>query len=166
MPDDRVGLALFLLVVVWGWLWGSFINQVVDRTPRRTGETPGKSPPGLLHPSRSFCFGCGRTIPWYENLPVISWLLLGGACRECGASIGLRTLVMEALMPLAFVLILPALTPVRAPLWLLPFPFLLWSWVQLGGALVLERRRPGRLFWLGGLVSLAGCGILLAPGWP
>ena len=97
------------------WVWGSFVNQLIDRTPLRGAQGPEvppglTRPPGLLHPPRSLCLGCGQTLRWWENLPVVSYLLLRGRCRSCGAPIGKRTLLVEIAVPAAW-LLLAWLTP-------------------------------------------------------
>ena len=109
MSPIREAVWLGFALILVAWVWGSFINQWVDRTPRRrgtggqTGEQSGAVKPRatLFRPVRSICFNCGAGIPWYDNIPVLSFLLLRGACRRCGAAIGLRTLLMEAAMPSA-----------------------------------------------------------------
>ncbi|MDH4224631.1 MAG: prepilin peptidase [Deltaproteobacteria bacterium] len=86
---------VFWGVVGFGWLWGSFLSQVADRWPG------GGAPAGVgwFFPARSVCFACGRTIPWYHNLPVISWLWLKGRCARCGSPIGWPTLAVESATP-------------------------------------------------------------------
>ena len=79
---------------IFGLMVGSFLNVVIYRLPI------GKS---VIRP-RSFCPGCGRTISWYENVPVLSWLLLRGKCRGCGSTISLRYPVIELLSGLLAVL--------------------------------------------------------------
>jgi leader peptidase (prepilin peptidase)/N-methyltransferase len=72
---------------VWGLLWGSFANVVIWRVPR------GMS---VVHP-RSACTSCGAPIAWYDNIPVLSYLLLRGRCRGCRAPLSLRYLTVELL---------------------------------------------------------------------
>ncbi len=163
-------------VTALGWVWGSFLNQAVDRTPPLDPLTPrphvphprelgsGAAPPWptLLHPPRSCCFHCGRAIPWYENLPIVSYLLLRGRCRQCATPIGLRTLVLEVLTPLAFAA-LYAWQPSPALLHG-PWPYLLLSWVLVAGPLWLERRRfspPFLLLGAGLLGAAVGAGLLV-----
>jgi leader peptidase (prepilin peptidase) / N-methyltransferase len=57
---------------------GSFLNVVVARVPLRRSVATG----------RSACMSCGNQIAWYDNVPVLSWLLLRGRCRSCSAGIG------------------------------------------------------------------------------
>jgi leader peptidase (prepilin peptidase)/N-methyltransferase len=68
-----------------GLLVGSFLNVVAHRLPR--GES-------LVRP-RSRCPGCGAPIAAYDNVPVLSWILLAGRCRSCRAPIGIRYPSME-----------------------------------------------------------------------
>lgn len=74
------------LVTVLGLLIGSFLNVVVWRVPR--GESV-VSPP-------SACPRCGARIAWYDNLPVVSWLVLRGRCRRCHEPISVRYPLVEA----------------------------------------------------------------------
>ena len=68
-----------------GLAFGSFLNVCLSRWPE--GES-------IVHP-RSHCRGCGRTLAWWENLPVVSWLALRGRCRSCGAWISWRYPLVE-----------------------------------------------------------------------
>jgi leader peptidase (prepilin peptidase)/N-methyltransferase len=91
MPD---ALAIAFLAVL-GLLVGSFLNVVVYRLPR--GES--------LSRPRSRCVGCGTQIAAYDNVPVLSWLVLRGRCRHCGTSIGARYPLIEALTGVAFAVV-------------------------------------------------------------
>ncbi len=73
------------LAVVFGLMAGSFLNVVIHRLPR------GQS---VIKP-RSACPACGRTIRWYENIPVLSYLFLGGRCAGCGERISLTYPAVE-----------------------------------------------------------------------
>ena len=81
---------------VLGLLIGSFLNVVIYRVPvRRSIVFPG-----------SRCGFCESPIRWYDNLPVVSWLVLGGRCRRCGVGISVRYALVEAITSLAFVAVL------------------------------------------------------------
>ena len=80
---DTVNL---MFVVVFAACVGSFLNVVVYRLPR------GQS---LVFPG-SRCPSCGYAIKWYDNIPLLSWLLLKGKCRHCRKPISPRYLVIEA----------------------------------------------------------------------
>lgn len=78
----------WIAVGLLGLITGSFLNAVIHRLPRGIS---------LLNPRRSFCPGCGKTIPWYENLPVASWVMLWGRCSGCAMPIALRYPLVELL---------------------------------------------------------------------
>ncbi len=74
-----------LLFFLSGACFGSFLGVVVYRLPR-------KLPLGL---SRSVCPDCGQVIRWYDNIPILSYVLLGGRCRFCKSRISIRYLLIE-----------------------------------------------------------------------
>lgn len=82
----------FFLAAPFGLLIGSFLNVVAYRLPR--GES-------LVTP-RSRCTSCGEEVRPYDNVPVLSWLLLRGRCRFCSAKISARYPIVEAVTGLAF----------------------------------------------------------------
>jgi leader peptidase (prepilin peptidase)/N-methyltransferase len=95
------------LAGVFGLLVGSFLNVVIYRLPQmlerqwaaECAELAGKEPPetpdiNLVRP-RSRCRQCGHVIRWYENVPILSWLVLRGKCSACGTAIGLRYPLVE-----------------------------------------------------------------------
>ena len=82
-----------VVIGVLGLLVGSFLNVVIYRLPR--GES-------LVRPA-SRCPQCEARIKPHDNVPVLSWLLLRGRCRSCGAPIRARYPVVEALTAAAFV---------------------------------------------------------------
>ncbi|MFZ5484250.1 MAG: prepilin peptidase [Pseudomonadota bacterium] len=97
-----VALALGLLV-------GSFLNVVAYRLPRMmarewqmqcaelSGQAIEPAPAYNLVVPGSACPSCGHAIRWYENVPVLSWLLLRGRCSACQANISMRYPLVEAL---------------------------------------------------------------------
>ncbi|MDO8949328.1 MAG: prepilin peptidase [Actinomycetota bacterium] len=85
----------FLLSVgLFGLLFGSMGNVIIWRVPR--GES-------IVAPS-SHCPSCGNAIRWYDNVPVLSWLILRARCRDCGASISARYPLVEAISGLLWLL--------------------------------------------------------------
>lgn len=64
-----------------GLLFGSFLNSLIYRLPRKIS---------LFNPSRSFCPNCRHTLSWWENIPLFSFLLRKGRCRQCQSRIPLR----------------------------------------------------------------------------
>ena len=79
--------------VLFGLALGSFLNVCIYRLPR------GMS---VANPRRSVCPRCNQQIAFYDNLPVLSWLLLRGRCRNCKASISPRYLLIEVLTAALF----------------------------------------------------------------
>jgi leader peptidase (prepilin peptidase) / N-methyltransferase len=73
-----MSFALSAVAFVPGLAIGSFLNVVAARVPeKRSIVSPG-----------SACMSCGHELSWYENIPVVSWLVLRGKCKSCGARIG------------------------------------------------------------------------------
>ena len=73
------------IAVLFGLTFGSFLTVVVHRTPRR--EAIGRG--------RSRCPSCGATLTWRDNIPLVSYLVLRGRCRHCGARISVRYPLIE-----------------------------------------------------------------------
>src|SRR5512142_518377 len=80
------------LAFIGGMITGSFVGVVAHRVPR--GET-------IVGP-RSMCPSCGSQIAGYDNVPVASWLLLRGRCRNCHARIPARYPLIELAVGAAF----------------------------------------------------------------
>jgi len=78
--------ATTLVAFGWGAVWGSFGNVVLYRWPREMS---------LARPG-SRCPACGHPIRWYDNVPIVSQLILGSRCRDCGAPFSIRYAVVEA----------------------------------------------------------------------
>ncbi len=76
---------MVILIGFFGCLIGSFLNVVIYRTPLKRSIV---SPP-------SACMDCGLRIKGYDNIPVLSWLILRGKCRGCKAAISMRYPVVE-----------------------------------------------------------------------
>lgn len=83
MPATEAILSIFALV--WGAIWGSFLTVVIHRVPRHES---------ILTPP-SHCPHCGSPIRWYQNIPIISYLLLRGRCACCRAPISIRYPIVE-----------------------------------------------------------------------
>lgn len=96
-----------LLSSLLGLLVGSFLNVVIHRLPKMMeqewhvqcaelrGETPAPAPPLSLSQPRSRCPHCGHAISALENIPVLSYLILGGKCKACRKGISARYPLIE-----------------------------------------------------------------------
>jgi len=113
---------LFLTgVFIFGLLIGSFLNVVILRLPARLehdwrsqckelleidseSDEKDSKPPGIMW-SRSECPKCGYLIKGYENIPLLSYLLLKGRCASCKDRISIRYPVVETITALSFLLV-------------------------------------------------------------
>ena len=86
--------AFIALAAVLGALIGSFLNVCIYRIPI------GRS---IVFPP-SACETCKRQLTWFENLPIVSWALLGAKCRTCGTHLSIRHPFVEALTATMFAL--------------------------------------------------------------
>jgi leader peptidase (prepilin peptidase)/N-methyltransferase len=82
-----------LLFAVFGLIIGSFLNVVIVR----------KGVMSLM--GRSVCTSCGAQIAWYDNIPLISFVLLSGRCRNCGSAISIQYFLVEAITAILFALL-------------------------------------------------------------
>ncbi|MDI9405662.1 MAG: prepilin peptidase [Chitinophagaceae bacterium] len=147
-----------LLAAILGACVGSFLNVVAWRLPRQES---------LIHPG-SHCPRCGTGLRWRENVPVLGWLLVGGRCRHCGASIAVRYPLVELLTAglwVAACLARPtAMGSAAEPLLLVLAGWLLLSWLVPLTLIDLDSLwLPESLCRLGlllGLACTAGIGLL------
>ena len=97
MSDPSSGVQSLVIVAagVFGLLVGSFLNVVIYRAPL-----------GLsVSVPRSFCPTCDRTLSWWENVPVVSWVGLRGRCHTCHEPISIRYPLVELATGVIFVLV-------------------------------------------------------------
>ncbi len=83
---------LLVLSTIFGLVIGSFLNVCIHRIPLQMSLV---SPP-------SRCPKCGRPVSWFDNIPVLSWILLGGKCRYCKNRISAQYPIVELATGLAF----------------------------------------------------------------
>lgn len=88
IPVAVLPIVLPILAALFGLIAGSFLNVVIHRWP--LGES-------VLKPLRSYCPHCKETIAWYDNIPLLSYLLLKGKCRHCGGQISFQYFAVELL---------------------------------------------------------------------
>lgn len=84
-----------IFIFIIGLCLGSFLNVCIWRMPRKES---------IIFPL-SYCPNCKETIKWYENIPVISWLLLRGKCSSCKQNISLRYIFVEILTAVLLLII-------------------------------------------------------------
>lgn len=136
-----------LLAGLFGLLIGSFLNVCIYRLPRDLS---------VVRP-RSHCTRCEHTIAWYDNVPLLSFVLLGGKCRACGARIAWWYPVVELLTGAAFFLafwLFPTVAAVKASLFAAMLIELIFSDIE-------ERILPDE-FTIGGTLL----GLVLAVALP
>ena len=113
---------VMVFVFAFGAIVGSFLNVVIYRLPREIS---------IWYRPPSSCPKCQTPIRWYDNLPVVSWLVLRARCRSCRAPISIRYPLVElasgALTLLAFM---------RWGLSLTGFEVVIFSWVSLALGLI------------------------------
>ena len=76
-----------------GGLWGSFANVCIYRLPKEQGVILG----------RSHCPKCKKKIFWHDNIPIISYFLLGGKCRNCKKKISIQYSLVEFISIFSFI---------------------------------------------------------------
>ena len=81
-------MTIIIPLFIFGLVIGSFLNVVIYRVPRKLS---------VVSPARSYCPRCSATLSWFENIPVISWLILGGRCRHCKTRISGQYPLVELL---------------------------------------------------------------------
>ncbi len=108
--DDLPPLFLRVFAVAFGLIWGSFLNVVIYRVPRRMS---------VVHPP-SHCPACGKPIRPWNNVPVLSWLLLRGRAGCCGARLSPRYPLVEAMGGLLSLALLEVVVFRLGPLTTLP----------------------------------------------
>jgi len=106
---------------VLGLIAGSFVSVCLDRLPLQFADDEQRSSLltspdlslylkkhirkrtlSLATPARSFCFSCGHQLSWFENIPVLSFVLSRGHCRKCNMAIGAGTILTETVHGLVY----------------------------------------------------------------
>jgi leader peptidase (prepilin peptidase)/N-methyltransferase len=139
------------LLFVLGLLVGSFLNVCIYRLPRRESlNWPG-----------SHCTSCDRPLSWYENIPLVSWLVLRGRCRTCHTPISPVYPIVEALTGLVFLTAfeLYALTPLLAARLLFACAMIVLFVIDL------QHRILPNVITVPGVVVGFAVSLWLPPGW-
>ena len=88
-------LFIYFVVFVLGLLWGSFCNVCIYRLPSE----------GNIVTSRSKCRSCNKVIRWFDNIPLISYIILQAKCRNCKININFRYFFVELATAIIFLTI-------------------------------------------------------------
>jgi leader peptidase (prepilin peptidase)/N-methyltransferase len=173
---ELIPAAFFVIAALFGLIVGSFLNVVIYRLPimmerdwrrqcRELAAEKSTVPADAIHKPfdlwwpRSACPGCDTRIAAYDNIPVLSYMLLRGSCRRCGARISLRYPLIEAAAALIAIIV----AAVLGPTWQMPL-VLVVSWVLLALTVIdidrylLPDSLTLPLLWAGLLLSLVDVG--------
>ncbi|WFB35249.1 prepilin peptidase [Kiritimatiellota bacterium B12222] len=133
----------FIWVMVWifGAIWGSFLNVCIYRIQKEMSVSwPG-----------SHCFNCNKPVAWYDNIPVLSWFILKGKCRNCGVGFSVRYAIIEAITGALFL----GLWIVEGPSWVMLCHWLMTFGLLLGTGVDLDDFWiPDRVTWGGILIGI------------
>lgn len=160
-----MGISLWL-----GACFGSFSNVLIYRLPRNLS---------VVGP-RSFCPGCEKQVAWFDNIPLVSWVLLGAKCRHCKNPISLRYFLLEVAGALCVLLAvarfgwtLEALAAALFLILMLDIAVIDWQHMIIPHTLTISGMILGLLFALAGTRDFldsfwglaVGAGIILAVSW-
>lgn len=101
--STQLPLLWWAIIVILGLCVGSFLNVVIYRLPLMIMQEPDSNL--TLWLPRSHCPNCKKAVLAYDNIPIISWLLLRGRCRSCSQPISYRYPMLELLTLLATMII-------------------------------------------------------------
>ena len=85
----------YITAFILGCIWGSFSNVCIYRLPQNISVSKG----------RSYCLSCQKQIRWYDNIPLISYIILMAKCRDCSAKIDFKYFLVELISGLIFLII-------------------------------------------------------------
>ncbi|MCR4755119.1 MAG: prepilin peptidase [Lachnospiraceae bacterium] len=88
-------LLIYLIIFLYGIVIGSFVNVCIYRIPLRKD----------IVKERSHCMSCGHVLQWYELIPLVSYLVQKGKCRNCGTKLSVQYPLIEGLNGVLYVLI-------------------------------------------------------------
>lgn len=140
-------------VFLLGLVVGSFDNVAIYRLPE------GKS---LITP-RSFCPKCEKTIAWYDNIPLVSYLVLRGRCRHCGQAISPRYPLVEATSGLLFLAVFAKVDFSWSPL-LIPYLFMVTVLIIVSVIDLQKQIIPNKVMYPSIIIGLAAMGLVALAG--
>lgn len=160
---------ILLLGLVLGLMVGSFLNVVIIRLPpwldyqQKLTESISddtlitKSAPAGVVLGRSRCPNCNHVITWWENIPLLGFMILRGRCSKCQSRISIRYPVNEALTAVVTLIVIwrIGVTPLLAPALILTWTLVALTFIDLDHFLLPDVLTLP-LLWLGLLVSLIG----------
>ena len=130
---------------VLGAAVGSFLNVCIYRWPADLS---------INKPRRSFCPACKQPIPWYQNLPLVSWILLGGRCSNCGAKIAFRYFAVELITALLFLAIWQSFPwQMAIAYWIFASLLIVGTFIDLEHFIIPDR------VTIGGIVAGVACSV-------
>ena len=130
---------------VLGAAVGSFLNVCIYRWPVDLS---------INKPRRSFCPACKQPIPWYQNLPLVSWILLGGRCANCGAKIAFRYFAVELITALLFLAIWQSFPwQMAIAYWIFASLLIVGTFIDLEHFIIPDR------VTIGGIVAGVACSV-------
>lgn len=143
--------SLIVMSTAVGAVIGSFLNVCIYRIPLRKS---------IVYPA-SACESCRRELSWYENVPIVSWSVLGGKCRTCKAALSVRHPIVEAVTATMFGL----------AAWQYGLSWTLAAQLVFGCALIvlfaidLEHHLLPNVITLPGIVVGFAFSVVTGPGW-
>jgi len=138
-----------VIVFLFGLVVGSFDNVAIYRIPE------GKS---LVAP-RSFCPKCGKPIAWYDNIPLLSFIILRGRCRTCGEPISARYPLVELVSGLLFLAVF-AKADFNWSAVLLPYLLMVTVLIIVSGIDLQKQIIPNKVIYPAIPIGLAAMGIV------
>ena len=143
IQDLLFGVFAFVL----GAAVGSFLNVCIYRWPVDLS---------INRPRRSFCPQCKQPISWYQNLPLVSWLALGGRCAHCGAKIAFRYFAVELVTALLFLAIWQRFPwQVAIAYWVFVSFLIVGTFIDFEHFIIPDR------ITIGGTIAGVACGIVV-----
>ena len=142
-----IKLLLPICAFIFGSLIGSFLNVCIVRIPK--GESIVRPP--------SHCPSCNKAIAWYDNIPILSYLVLMGKCRSCGGRISVVYPLVELATALVSLILFIKFGPSLEYLYI----FILWSLLAIVTVIDLRFRIIPDVITLPGIVVGLGFSLLL-----